>query len=75
MLLTVRLYGTPGFQAPLIHLRRERDYGIFDQLAAHIEDLWQNAEPLVPATVQDGSPVADASDPLDDLDIIWRPAR
>jgi lambda repressor-like predicted transcriptional regulator len=74
MLLTVHLYGTPGFQAPLIHLRRERDYGIFDQLAAHVEDLWQNATPLGAQRREEPAAAAAAGDELDRLDHIWHPS-
>jgi lambda repressor-like predicted transcriptional regulator len=73
MLLTIHLYGTPGFQAPLIHLRRERDYGIFDQLATHIEDLWENAAPLEGPKPETAVPTPVATNHLDDLDYIWRP--
>ncbi len=74
MLLTIHLYGTPGFQAPLIHLRRERDYGMFDQLAAHIEDLWENASPVGAAPPKEPAS-APAVDELDQLDYVWRPDR
>ncbi len=73
MLLTVHLYGTPGFQAPLIHLRRERDYGIFDQLVAHVEGLWQAAQPLGSQGRPEPVATATGGDELDDLDYIWRP--
>jgi transcriptional regulator with XRE-family HTH domain len=79
LLLTVHMYGTPGFQAPLIHLRRKRDYGLFDQLAKHFEDVWQRAVPIG----EQGSPGASATPAksagadslLDRLDDVWRPTR
>jgi transcriptional regulator with XRE-family HTH domain len=46
MLLTIHLSGVPGFQAPVLQLRREFDYGIFDQLAAHFETVWDASWPL-----------------------------
>jgi transcriptional regulator with XRE-family HTH domain len=73
MLVTIHLYGTPGFQAPLLHIRRERDYGIFDQLAAHIEDLWQNATSLGAPRQETTTRAAAADTDLDDLDYIYRP--
>jgi len=78
MLLTVHLYGTPGFQAPLLHLRRERDYGLFDQLAKHLEDIWNSAKPLAGAATdeQAAAPTAPVRDTfLDDLDHVWRPGQ
>jgi hypothetical protein len=81
LLLTVHLYGTPGFQAPLIHLRRERDYGLFDQFAKHFEDIWQHAQPIGARQPNDATP-AGAAKPgstgaasiLDRLDDVWRPS-
>lgn len=46
LLLTIHLHGTPGFQAPVLHLHREMDFGIFDQLAKHFEDVWDTAVPV-----------------------------
>jgi transcriptional regulator with XRE-family HTH domain len=49
MLLTLHLWGTPGSQAPLLHLRRGRDDGLFERFAEHYEALWQAAAtPLQP---------------------------
>lgn len=80
MLLTIHTSGTPGFQAPLLHLRRERDYGIFDQLAAHIESVWQSAVPIGTEATRPGAtpPATPPNAPdelLDQLDYVWRPAR
>ncbi|MBV9001218.1 MAG: hypothetical protein JO304_19335 [Solirubrobacterales bacterium] len=82
MLLTIQLYGTPGFQGPLLHLRRQRDYGLFDQLAKHLEDVWQASQPLngqrdqpaepTPATLKTA---AERDQFLDSLDDVWRPSR
>jgi transposase len=82
MLLTIHLYGTPGFQAPLLHLRRQHDYGLFDQLAKHIEDVWEASQPL---DGQDPRPelptptalktAAERDQFLDSLDTVWRPTR
>lgn len=72
LLLTVHLYGTPGFQAPLLHLHRRRDFGMFDQFVKHFEDVWAAARPL------QGDPTAreevPEGDPLDSLDYTWRPS-
>jgi hypothetical protein len=38
LLLTIHLNGVPGFQASVLHLRREFDHGVFDQLAVHYEE-------------------------------------
>jgi hypothetical protein len=73
LLLTLHLYGTPGFQAPLLHLHRRRDYGIFDRLAKHLEDIWHDATPLDADGDEDAIPTT-ATD-LDDLDYTWRPER
>ncbi len=85
LLLTIHTHGTPGFQAPLLHLRREQDYGIFDQLAKHFEDIWTIARPFAGAGLRaDGPAVADdpetvrdraLDDLLDNLDNVWRPGR
>lgn len=81
MLLTIHLYGTPGFQAPVFQLRRESDYGIFDQLAGHFEEIWQEALPLG-SGLGDRAPVVTdvkrrADDEkqrfLDGLDQVYRP--
>lgn len=59
ILLTIHLHGTPGFQAPLLHLQREHDYGILDQLAKHIDDTWQTAAPT--AASGDAKPASAAN--------------
>ncbi len=78
MLLTIHLYRTPGIQAPLLHLRRRRDYGLFDQLERHFEDVWQAAKPI-PAPGAEAPPAKAARSPEDDflerLDYVWRPER
>jgi transcriptional regulator with XRE-family HTH domain len=49
MLLTLHLWATPGAQAPLLHLRRHHDDGLFDQFATHLETiLHQTSQPLQP---------------------------
>lgn len=82
MLLTIHLYGTPGFQAPLLHLRRQYDYGLFDQLAKHLEDVWQVSQPpdgqpdqLATQTPTAIKAAAERDEFLDSLDNVWRPAR
>lgn len=45
MLVTLHLHATPGFQAPVLQLRRELDFGLFDQFAKHFEEIWELAIP------------------------------
>jgi transcriptional regulator with XRE-family HTH domain len=40
MFVTPHLYGVPGSWAPLLHLRRLGNGGIFDRFAQHFEDVW-----------------------------------
>jgi transcriptional regulator with XRE-family HTH domain len=49
MLVTLNLWGTTRAQAPMLHLRRTVDDGLFDQLAAHLEAILEHAsEPIEP---------------------------
>jgi len=78
MLLTVHLYGTPGLQAPVLQLRRELDYGLFDQFARHFEDVWQAAQPIGGQTAQtpassEATDDAEREQFFDSLDRTWRP--
>ena len=79
LLLTIHLHGTPGFQAPVLHLKRDRDYGIFDQLTRHVEDVWTAATSIRPDTTADVPEPATAparsgaEDLLDRLERTWRP--
>lgn len=82
ILLTIHLYGTPGFQAPLLHLRRQHDYGLFDQLTKHVEDVWQASQPLDGQSDQPASQTStavkaatDRDEFLDSLGDVWRPPR
>jgi transcriptional regulator with XRE-family HTH domain len=49
MLMTPHLYGLPGYQAPLIHLRRLGADGVFDAYAQHFERVWQTTKALEPS--------------------------
>ena len=40
MLVTPHLYATPGRLAPLLHLRRLGEKGVFDRFAHHFETIW-----------------------------------
>ncbi|MFG3051930.1 XRE family transcriptional regulator [Kitasatospora sp. NPDC048239] len=40
MIVTPLLPGRIGHDAPMMHLRRAQDDGLFDRFAGHIEDLW-----------------------------------
>jgi transcriptional regulator with XRE-family HTH domain len=46
MLVTVQLYGLARPDAPILHLRRRQDQGIFDQLAGHFQRLWKQSEQI-----------------------------
>jgi hypothetical protein len=46
MFVTPHVYGRPGRLAPLLHLRRRREDGIFDNYLTHLEDVWATAAPL-----------------------------
>jgi hypothetical protein len=49
MLVTLHLYTEPGPQAPLLHLQRFGDDGLFDQFAGHLQTTFtQASEPLEP---------------------------
>lgn len=45
LMLTPHLYGRPGYQAPLLHLRRIGASGIFDNYVQHFDDVWNTATP------------------------------
>ncbi|MFD9562454.1 XRE family transcriptional regulator [Streptomyces sp. NPDC059994] len=47
-LVTPHLARLVGHDSPLLHLRRQRDGGMFDRFAEHSEELWERAEPLQP---------------------------
>lgn len=40
MIVTPLLPGRIGHDAPMMHLRRAQDDGVFDRFAGHVEDLW-----------------------------------
>src|SRR5215207_5636846 len=46
MFVTPHLYGTIGYRAPLLHLRRLGAGGVFDTFAGHFEGLWATTTPL-----------------------------
>lgn len=46
MFVTPHVFGRPGRLAPLLHLRRRQDDGIFDNYRAHLEDVWATAVPI-----------------------------
>jgi hypothetical protein len=43
MLVTPHLLGTPGYTAPLLHLRRQAAGGPFDAFASHFDRVWSSA--------------------------------
>lgn len=46
MLVTPHLYGVPGYNAPLMHLRRLGTDGLFDGFAHHFETVWSITQPI-----------------------------
>lgn len=46
MLLTLHVWGARSDEAPLLHLRREDDDGLFDRFVGHFDRLWETAQPL-----------------------------
>ena len=46
MFVTPHLYGTIGYRAPLLHLRRLSAGGVFDTFAGGFEGLWATTTPL-----------------------------
>jgi hypothetical protein len=46
MFVTPHVFGRPGRLAPLLHLRRHQDAGIFENFATHFEDVWHTARPI-----------------------------
>lgn len=62
MLLTLHLWGVRNSLAPLLHLRRTTEAGLFDQFVAHYEALWQPASPLEPQAEQEQPEAANEAD-------------
>jgi hypothetical protein len=48
MLVTPHLFGTPGYTAPLLHLRRQEPDGPFDAFAGHFDRVWSSARLVEP---------------------------
>jgi hypothetical protein len=46
MLVTPHLFATPGSSAPLLHLRRLDDNGLFSRFASHFEEVWSTTRPV-----------------------------
>ncbi|MBT8165016.1 MAG: helix-turn-helix domain-containing protein [Acidimicrobiia bacterium] len=46
MFVTPHLYALKGYRAPLLHLRRLADDGMFDGFAAHFERVWTTSTPI-----------------------------
>lgn len=45
MFVTPHLFGVPGSQAPLLHLKRVGDGGLFSRFAGHFESIWDASRP------------------------------
>lgn len=45
MFVTPHIHGTPGYSAPLLHLRRLGTDGIFHAFAGHFDSLWSISSP------------------------------
>ncbi|MFD0260885.1 XRE family transcriptional regulator [Kitasatospora indigofera] len=52
MIVTPLLPGRIGHDAPMMHLRRCQDDGVFDRFAGHIEDLWSKGRDVWNLEVQ-----------------------
>ncbi|HEX6355747.1 hypothetical protein [Actinophytocola sp.] len=46
MLVTPHLFATPGSAAPLLHLGRRREDGMFSRFAGHFEDVWTTTKAI-----------------------------
>ena len=46
MFVTPHLYGLKGYRAPLLHIRRATDDGMFDGFVAHFERIWTVSQPI-----------------------------
>ncbi len=46
MFVTPHLYALKGYRAPLLHLRRSTDDGMFDGFMAHFERIWTVSTPI-----------------------------
>lgn len=46
MMVTPHLYGLHGSKAPLLHLRRLEEDGLFDNFALHFEAVWKTTRPV-----------------------------
>lgn len=46
VLVTPHLFHRPGWHSPLLHLRRLRPSGIFENYAQHFDDIWDAARPM-----------------------------
>jgi len=45
MFVTPHLYGLSGYAAPLLHIRKLGQGGLFDSFADHFENLWETTRP------------------------------
>ena len=46
MLMTPHQYGVKGYRAPLFHVSRTSDDGLFDSLVTHFEKVWADSTPI-----------------------------
>ncbi len=46
MFVTPHLFGLKGYRAPLLHIRRLADDGVFDGFLAHFERVWALSTPI-----------------------------
>ncbi|WP_432486902.1 XRE family transcriptional regulator [Kineococcus sp. SYSU DK018] len=46
LLYTPHLFGRPGYESPLFHLRRVGQGGVFDNLTQHMDEVWASATPV-----------------------------
>jgi len=67
MLVTPHLFTTPGSAAPLLHLRRNADDGMFSRFADHFVNVWTTTKAIEQAD-QQGKPPMARKDYYDDPD-------
>ena len=48
MLVNMHVWGLSAFGAPVLHLRRLVDGGLFDTYAQSLEAVWSTAKPAYP---------------------------
>lgn len=55
MLVTPHLFGTPGSQAPMMHVRRLGPGGLFSRFSSHFDGIWAASRPHGQETAEQAS--------------------